>query len=114
MKYKHFLDISILQNYNEILSKNIILRQVPIVISSIGLKYIDFDYLKDRSSSVFTWEATVNKEFLLHSNDELLDYLAAKDYENTMAPDELIYITHNPTMAYLANHYFGNDSIIFL
>lgn len=48
------------------------------------------------------------------ADDQLLDYLTAKDYESNMAPDELIYITHNPTMAYLANTYFGKDSIIFL
>lgn len=47
-------------------------------------------------------------------NNELKVLKTAINYEEKIAPDELIYVTHDKTLAHLANYYFGEDSILII
>ena len=63
---------------------------------------------------ITTWHYINTSKKDIELNNELKVLKTAIDYEKRMAPDELIYVTHDKTLAYLANYYFGEDSILII
>lgn len=85
-----------------------------IVVSSISLRHIFPFNFKKLSNKFIIWNYINKDNFNLPLNDDIKVLMTAIDYEKTNSPDNMVYVTHNITLAHLANHYFGDDSILVI
>ena len=112
----YFLDSTILNRF-KLLKKHDYIFDNNIIISAVALDYVFPSTLKKINKKskygVLTWHYN-DIQSDLPINDSIKELLTAVDFENRCAPDNLIYITHDTTLGFIANHYFGNDSILII
>ena len=106
---KYFLDTSAIWRIRKIKKY----ANFPIAISSESKNRWLLRLLLPKSE-ITTWHYINTSKKDIELNSELKVLKTAIDYEEKMAPDELIYVTHDKTLAHLANYYFGEDSILII